>query len=127
MPPFKPSHLAVVSVRAQDVPATAHFYRDVVGLQMLPHHGHRPAFDLGRDTYLVVSQGQPAPVQDASSRFPLIAFAVENLDDAIAHLAAHGIELSGGIETNAEARWVLFCDPAGNLVEFAEFFELPHS
>jgi catechol 2,3-dioxygenase-like lactoylglutathione lyase family enzyme len=36
-------HLAVVSLRAEDVPACAHFYRDLVGLQMVAHHsGDRP-------------------------------------------------------------------------------------
>ncbi len=38
--------LAVVTLWAEDVAQTAHFYRDVIGLRMLPHHGDRPHFDL---------------------------------------------------------------------------------
>jgi len=30
--------IAVVGVPAQDVTRAAHFYRDTLGLQMLPHH-----------------------------------------------------------------------------------------
>jgi glyoxylase I family protein len=128
MSSFKPGHVVVISLRAQDVPATAHFYRDVLGLRLLPHHDHRPAFDLGDGSHLVIIQGQPVPSQDSGpSRFPLIAFAVEDLDDAVAHLQAHGVELPWGIEVSEEARWVMFYDPAGNLIEFVQFNKPIHS
>jgi hypothetical protein len=39
--------LAVVTLWAEDVAITAHFYRDVIGLRLLPQHGDRPHFDLG--------------------------------------------------------------------------------
>ena len=47
------ARLAVVSLWAEDVPATAHFYRDVLGLRLLPQHGDRPNFDLG-GVYLTI-------------------------------------------------------------------------
>jgi catechol 2,3-dioxygenase-like lactoylglutathione lyase family enzyme len=55
MPSFKPQYVAVFSLWAEDVPAAVHFYRDVVGLDLLPHHGHRPAFDLGNGSHLIIS------------------------------------------------------------------------
>lgn len=119
--PFKPGRLTIVGVRADDVPTTVHFYRDVLGLHLMPHHGHRPAFDLGDGTYLVIVQGQPAPDQDAEpSRFPLITFAVEDLDRAIEHLHTHDVELPWGVEQGEGLRWIMFCDPAGNLIEFVQ-------
>ncbi len=122
MPPFKPKYVVVYSLWAQDVPATAHFYRDVIGLDLLPHHGHRPAFDLGNGSHLVIVKGQPVAVQDTErAHFPHIAFAVEDLDSAVEHLQAHGVELPRGVETNQKTRWIMFRDPAGNLVEFAQF------
>ena len=36
------THLAVISLWAEDVPAAAHFYRDVIGLKLLPHHAGDP-------------------------------------------------------------------------------------
>ena len=62
--PIKPIHLAVVTLWAEDVPTTAHFYRDVIGLDLMPHHGQRPAFDLGHGTHLVILRGQPVAAVD---------------------------------------------------------------
>jgi catechol 2,3-dioxygenase-like lactoylglutathione lyase family enzyme len=113
--------LAVVSILAEDVPATAHFYRDVIGLRLLPHHGERPHFDLG-GIYLTIVKGHPIPAQTSTSdRFPLIAFAVEDLDVAMARLRAHHVELPWGIEADTNSRWVMFHDPAGNLIELVQF------
>ena len=128
MPSFKPEHLVVVSLWATDVAATAHFYKDVIGLSLLPDHGHRPAFDLGLGAHLVLNEAQPGAVLDSKrSRFPNVAFAVRDLDEAVEHLADHGVELPWGVEANGEARWVIFCDPAGNLVELVQFEEPPTS
>lgn len=121
-----PKHIAVVSLWAKDVAAAAHFYQDVIGLQLLPHLSQhdphrRPHFDLS-GTYLIILKGKPVPAQDAEpSRFPLMALAVDDLDPAIERLQAHGVELPWGVEENADARWVLFRDPAGNLVELVQF------
>jgi len=114
--------LAVVSLRAEDIFTTVHFYRDVIGLRLMHHHGHQPAFDLGNDCHLVIIQGKPAMYdENLGSRFPVIAFAVQNLDQAIGRLQTNNVEMPWGIETNDQARWVEFFDPAGNLIELAEF------
>ena len=112
--------IAVVSIRAEDVSAAAHFYRDAVGLPLMAHHGGRPHFDLG-DAHLTILKGRPVPVRDPTpSRFPIVAFAVPDLDAAIERLDAHQVELPWGIEENETGRWVMFHDPAGNLIELVE-------
>ena len=71
---------------------------------------------------LVILEGEP--VQDQSShpkRFPAVAFAVPDLDAAVEHLRAHGLALPWGVESSPNARYVMFNDPAGNLIELAEF------
>lgn len=112
--------LAVVSLWAEDVPATAHFYRDVIGLRLLPHHhGDRPHFDVA---YLTLLKGCPTPAQDSiPARFPLVAFAVEDLEATMERLRAHHVELPWGIEEDACSRWAIFRDPAGNLIEIVWF------
>jgi len=114
--------IAVVGLWAEDVPATAHFYRDVIGLSLLAHHhGERPHFDLG-GSYLTILKGRPVPAQDASPpHFPVVALAVEDLDAATERLRAHGVEMPWGVEGDAQSRWVKFYDPAGNLVELVQF------
>ncbi|UCC76044.1 MAG: VOC family protein [Anaerolineales bacterium] len=113
--------LAVVSLWAEDVPTTAHFYRDVLGLPLAALHGHVPHFDLD-GTYLVLLQGRPMPAEDPlPPRFPLIAFEVSDLDTAAERLREHGVEMPWGIEEDASSRWVMFHDPAGNLIELVQF------
>jgi len=113
--------LAVVSIWAEDVPTTVHFYRDIIGLQLLPSHGERPHFDLG-GTYLTILKGRSVPAQDAvPSRFPLVALAVKDLDIAIDRLRAHQVELPWGVEGDTTSRWAMFHDPAGNLIELVQF------
>jgi catechol 2,3-dioxygenase-like lactoylglutathione lyase family enzyme len=119
---FAPDRLAVVSLWAENVPLAAHFYRDVIGLPLLGHHGHPPHFDLGHGLYLVVVEGKPAHAQEpGGTRFPVLAFAVHNLAEAIEHLESHNVELPWGVEAAAIGRWVKFYDPAGNLIEFVQF------
>jgi catechol 2,3-dioxygenase-like lactoylglutathione lyase family enzyme len=127
MSPFKPEQLAVVSLWAEDLPATVHFYRHVLGLSLLPHHGHPPAFELGPGQYLAIVEGQPAFAQEpGGSRFPVLAFAVRNLDEAVRHLKSHDVELVHGIEVGASGRWIRLHDPAGNLIELVQFDRPPH-
>ena len=115
------TRIAVLSLYAEDVSIAAHFYRDVLGLTLLPHHGGRPHFDLG-GSYLVLLKGQPAPAPNQpAERFPLVAFAVDDLDASINRLQMHQVELPWGIEQDASSRWVMFHDPAGNLVELVQF------
>ncbi len=114
-------HIAVVSLWAEDVPATAHFYREVVGLNIMPHHaGDRPHFDLD-GSILTIVRGRSALPPDPEPRFPVIAFSIPELESAIEKLRHHGVDLPRGVETNAAGRWVMFHDPAGNLVELVEF------
>ena len=108
----------VICLWAEDVSKTAHFYKDVLALELLPHdHGGRPHFKVG-DAYLTIIKGKPHPAEDSDpARFPLFAFRVNDLDEAVERLQVHGVDLPWGIEGHDESRWVMFLDPAGNLIE----------
>ncbi len=113
--------IAVVSLWAEDVPTCAHFYRDVLELPLIGLHASRPHFDLGGST-LVILKGRPSPAQEADpARFPLLALAVDDLQSFVERLKARQVALPWGVEENAGARWVMFYDPAGNLIELVEF------
>jgi catechol 2,3-dioxygenase-like lactoylglutathione lyase family enzyme len=112
--------LKVVSLWAEDIPKTAHFYRDVIGLRLMPHHGARPHFDL-RGQYMVLVKGKPAiRTTDSPDEFPVVAFSVDDFESAIERLRNHNIELPWGIEEGQVNRWIRFYDPAGNLIELVE-------
>lgn len=110
--------IKVISLWAEDVPKAAHFYKDVLGLELLlHHHGEQPHFKIG-ETLLTILKGKPQPAKNPDPfRFPLFAFRVWDLNEAIERLKAHGVELPWGIEGQGDARWVMFYDPAGNLIE----------
>lgn len=113
--------IAVVSLWTQDVSRTVHFYRDVIGLELLPHHGEQPAFEVN-GVYLTILHGNPLyPENPVPPRFPLLAIAVDELDAAIDKLRAHEVEMMWGIEESEHSRWVMFYDPGGNLIELVEF------
>jgi catechol 2,3-dioxygenase-like lactoylglutathione lyase family enzyme len=117
------TQFAVITLWAENVPATAHFYRDILDLPLLQHHTDRVHFDVG-GVYLAILPGKPS-IQDGakSPRFPVIAFSVKDLDMALRRLQEHQVETPWGIEENEEARWVMFYDPAGNLLELVQFSE----
>jgi catechol 2,3-dioxygenase-like lactoylglutathione lyase family enzyme len=115
------TRIAVISLWAEDVPTCAHFYRDVLELPLISQHAKRPHFDLGGST-LVILKGRPSPARPADPvRFPLIALAVDDLQRAVERLKAHGVTLPWGFEEDPGARWVMFYDPAGNLIELVEY------
>jgi hypothetical protein len=51
----------------------------------------------------------------------VVALAVPDLEAAVGKLRSHAVDQPWGVETNAAGRWVMFHDPAGNLLEFVEF------
>jgi catechol-2,3-dioxygenase len=113
--------LAVVTVWAEDVPEVAHFYRNVIGLEPMHAHGGVPHFNLG-GVILVVIQGKPSPAKEAHpEHFPIMAFSVENLDQEIEMLASHGIDRLGDMVEREKSRWIMFHDPAGNLLEYVQY------
>ena len=112
--------LYVITLWAEDVARTAHFYRDVIGLPLAvvaAQHGH-PHFDLG-GVYLTILKGKPSLVSE--SRFPCVAFSVDDLDAAVHRLQSHQVKLPFGMEEDRDNRWVMVHDPGGNLIELAEF------
>ncbi len=112
---------AVIALWAEDITASAHFYRDVLGLTLLSHAGERPHFEVN-GIYLTILKGAPTPAQNAEpDHFPLFAFSVDDLDAMVSRLENLHVEMPWGIENNDASRWVVFHDPGGNLIELVQF------
>lgn len=79
-----------------------------------------PHFYLG-ETILVIAQGKPLLAQNSvPENFPLIAFSVPDFERIVEKLQQQQVVLPPGIVHGSGGRWVLFHDPAGNLVELTE-------
>ena len=112
--------IAVVSLWAEDVEAEAEFFRSVLGLKTLKLRHGKPHFDVG-GVKLTIVQGKPInAITPTPSRFPVVAFEVPDLDEAIARLKESGTRLPYGVGHDARTRWIMFRDPGGNLIELVQ-------
>jgi glyoxylase I family protein len=113
--------IAIVTLWAEDIVQAAHFYRDVLGLPLGAHHGMTPHFNLA-NAILVIQPGETRSREAyQKTRFPEFAIRVDDLDQYLQRLEAHDVELLWGVESRPGSRWVMFFDPAGNLIELVEY------
>lgn len=113
--------LAVVTLWGEDMERMITFYRDVLGLSLLAIDRGRPHFDFGGG-YLVLLPGKPLGVENSiPPRFPVLAFAVDDLHEFVHQLKMYKVEMPWGVERDDDSRWVMFNDPCGNLIEVAMF------
>ena len=103
-----------VSLNVTDVERAVGFYCDTLGVRVLP----RPDLGVagawlelpdGRQIHLIQA---PLPTQTGQH----VAFAVDDIDAATAHLTALGIEVLGPRPVGT-ARQAFFADPDGNRLE----------
>ena len=111
---------AAVALWVEDFASVLHFYQDILGLDLISHHGDVPQLKVG-DGILVLVKGKLPPAIDSfPADFPLIAFEVNDLNKMVETLMAENIELKSSIEERRDSRWIKLCDPAGNLIELVE-------
>jgi len=72
------------------------------------------------DGFLTILEGKPSPVKDAEP-FPLFALEVADLDAFVTKLQAFGVGISEGVQMGPRSRYIMFNDPAGNLIELVQF------
>jgi catechol 2,3-dioxygenase-like lactoylglutathione lyase family enzyme len=121
---------AVIAV--SDWQVSTVFYRDVVGAEVIDAGDDRVAFRIGR-TQLNV-HGPGIDLADNVARLPIrpgnsdICFVWDGpIEEAVAHLREHHIEVETGPVTRFGARGtgtsVYFRDPDGSLLEFISYIE----
>ena len=105
---------------ADKLEQTSVFYRDTLGLSSIANN----VFN-ARGTYLVVMQGDLGQPKNTQRRWPLFALTVSDLEQEVIKLKHHGFDFPWGIEEfndgNTASRYVMFYDPAGNLIELVEW------
>ncbi len=113
----------MISLWARDVPACTRFYKDILGLRLLPLHGQRPHFNID-GIYLTISSGQPGPLEDLSpERYPVLTINIDDFNGILERLRISKIELPWGIDEGDQVRRVKLFDPGGNLIELVHYTE----
>ena len=104
-----------VSINVTDADESIGFYRDVLGLELLP----RPSFDFAgawfglgdQQLHLIEAPGFVAPVGQHFALF------VDDVDATSEVLTARGVRMSHVAEIPGVCRQAFFADPTGNKIE----------
>lgn len=108
-----------VSLNVTDTERALGFYRDVLGMSLLP----RPDFGFG-GAWLDAGGGRQVHLIEADvpdDRGQHVAFRVESIADTVAALRAAGHDVGDGSEVgDTGIRQTFVHDPDGNLIEFTE-------
>ncbi len=105
----------VAFYHADDMEASAAWYRDVLGLRQVADHGEWREFAVGGARFAIDSGTSPAEIPNA-----IVSFRVADLDAAVAELAARGVTPVHAVIDAGPTRFVTVADPAGNLVQLSQ-------
>ena len=120
------NQVAVVTVwaEAEKIEQTAMFYKEVLGLRPVGSNANQHILDTD-GSFLVIMEGQLDQPRNTKRRWPLFALTVPDLEESITKLNDAGVVFPWGVEEfgapNPSSRYVMFYDPAGNLIEIVEW------
>lgn len=126
-----------IAIRVSDMQAAIAFYTEKLGLELLFHkvdREHRESFAFlqleGGNLELLQlldQQGQPLPMEPPVVEKPYcphLALASDDLDEDVARLHRHSIPLlDGPLEIAGSVRWLYFCDPDNNVLEYVQWLD----
>jgi catechol 2,3-dioxygenase-like lactoylglutathione lyase family enzyme len=120
------NQVAVLTVWAppETIAETAAFYERVLGLRLVGSGEGQYILDTD-GTFVIIMEGRLQQPQDTRRRWPMFALTVPDLDVSLEALRAAAVEFPWGVEEfgspNPSSRYVMFHDPAGNLIEIVEW------
>jgi catechol 2,3-dioxygenase-like lactoylglutathione lyase family enzyme len=115
-------NMAVVTLWADNFEETVIFYKRVLGMNDVQQESEGIIHFKIDDILFTVMKGKPAKATNSiNPRFPIVAFSVEDIQKSFNILKENKVELPWGIEESAAAKWIMFNDPAGNLIELVQF------
>ncbi len=127
---IKIGSLEHVAVAYRDTAAAAQWYCDVLGFEIIfkamhPAHGVNFYFvkdpaGTGLIEIIPMPPGDDTKLKDFSVSHVHLAFDVEDMDEAVATLEAHGVEMEGPPVKMGENTLLFFRDPEGAPLQFVQ-------
>jgi catechol-2,3-dioxygenase len=116
--------LAELTLQASQLDVMEHFYREVIGLELLSREEERVWLAMGPSSRLGLWAPGPKEFGDRGGTHVHFAFSTsrEQLLDLAQRLRDSGVSVEGPVEHPGGDRSVYFEDPAGNVVEAWDFF-----
>jgi predicted enzyme related to lactoylglutathione lyase len=109
----RPGCISYLHIPAVDVRAAALFYQTVFGWQIMNIDSGRPSF-VDRSGSMAGAWMTDQAVSAQPGLLPYLY--VDNVDDTVAHIAAHGGSIVSAPAPEGNLRIATFRDPAGNVL-----------
>ena len=114
----------------RDLAASAHFYEQVMGLQLVRDQGICRIYRAGTGSAIGICERPGAPVQPNSwdDRSVIVTLVTEDVDGWYAHLTAQGVTFEKPPQHN-ERFQIYHCvlrDPNNYIIEIQQFLDNPH-
>jgi predicted enzyme related to lactoylglutathione lyase len=106
-----------VTVPAQDFEASVHFYGTVLGLAHVKRWGDMPGAEFQAGNLTLAVMDPTAFGQEFHPHRLPIAFQVEDVAAARAHLEAQGVQFISEMIDSGFCHQAIFLDPAGNVLD----------
>jgi catechol 2,3-dioxygenase-like lactoylglutathione lyase family enzyme len=117
---FKVKGIDVVYYHVPDMPAAERWYKDVLGLPVGQAFPGWSELLLEGDVRFALDapEGEPSEMEAAPNA--VVSFRVDDLDVALAHMRAQGVEVYGEIMDFGPTRVATIRDPFGNFIQLSQ-------
>src|SRR5215212_1182739 len=116
-----------VTVPAQDFDASVHFYGTVLGLPPVKRWGDMPGAEFQAGNLTLVIMEPTAFGQEFRPHSLPIAFQVDDVATARAHLEAQGVPFVSDTIDSGVCHQAIFRDPAGNTLDLHHRYAPPEA
>jgi catechol 2,3-dioxygenase-like lactoylglutathione lyase family enzyme len=106
-----------VTIPAQDIEASAHFYGTVLGLPFVKRWGDMPAAEYQAGNVTIAIMEPTAFGQEFRPHAVPLAFHVDDVAAAREHLEAQGVTFVSELIDSGVCHQAIFLDPAGNALD----------
>lgn len=116
-PAFSITGVDFVAIPTRDHEASVHFYGTVLGLPFVKQWGDMPGFEFQAGNLTIAVMDPTAFGTEFRPHSQPIAFQVDDVAAARAHLEAQGVQFVSDVIDSGVCHQAIFLDPSGNTLD----------